>query len=125
MPNSATVATPVHDTSVHQPRPNLTAEQGDLLRVSMMERQEAQRQRVARAEEELDAFGPADSPADREMARESLAALREGAQLLDDALERLIAGTYGRCVSCAGAIPFERLEAIPDVRHCVSCPRPA
>lgn len=37
------------------------------------------------------------------------------------ALERLEAGTYGKCESCGEEIPLDRLEAIPTARLCVGC----
>ena len=37
------------------------------------------------------------------------------------ALSRLEAGTYGRCESCGGPIPTERLEAVPTASLCVGC----
>ena len=40
---------------------------------------------------------------------------------IDAALERIAAGTYGRCVHCGSAIPRERLEARPFAASCVSC----
>src|SRR5258705_13587631 len=36
----------------------------------------------------------------------------------DAALERLDAGTYGRCERCGQPIPAERLAARPDARTC-------
>ena len=119
MSNTAVASTPVHDSRAH-----LTVAQTQTLRTILAERIDAQLQRVDHAIEELDAFGPSDVPAEREMARESLASLREGARLLEDALTRLESGAYGICVACDRPIPFERLEAIPDVRHCVRCPNP-
>lgn len=47
-------------------------------------------------------------------------AIRRIAQL-DDALERLAAGTYGRCVGCSEPIAAARLAALPGVETCVSC----
>ena len=38
-----------------------------------------------------------------------------------DALERIDAGTYGRCQVCGEPIPFGRLEGIPDAQACMSC----
>lgn len=38
---------------------------------------------------------------------------------IDDALERLDAGTYGRCERCGDAIEFARLEAIPYATLCL------
>ena len=43
---------------------------------------------------------------------------------IDQALERIDAGTYGRCVSCGTAIPAERLEAVPWAACCVPCSAP-
>ena len=40
---------------------------------------------------------------------------------IDDALSRFDAGTYGTCEICGGAIPLERLEAIPHATTCVGC----
>jgi DnaK suppressor protein len=40
---------------------------------------------------------------------------------IDQALERIDAGTYGRCVVCAAAIPDERLQAVPWAAVCVPC----
>lgn len=57
--------------------------------------------------------------ADREEASiEVIAAQRERIQR---ALERLDAGSYGRCVDCATRLPDERLEAKPDAERCVPC----
>jgi DnaK suppressor protein len=43
---------------------------------------------------------------------------------IDAALERIAAGTYGRCRSCGNAIPAERLEFRPHASTCVACPTP-
>ncbi len=40
---------------------------------------------------------------------------------IDHALERLDAGTYGRCVICGNVIPAERLAAVPWAARCVPC----
>lgn len=40
---------------------------------------------------------------------------------IDRALERLDAGTYGRCVLCGNEIPEERLRAVPWAALCVPC----
>jgi DnaK suppressor protein len=40
---------------------------------------------------------------------------------IDHAMERLDAGTYGRCIVCGTAIPEERLEAVPWAALCVPC----
>jgi hypothetical protein len=43
---------------------------------------------------------------------------------IDAALDRIAAGTYGRCVHCGAAIPEERLEFRPFASGCVSCQQP-
>jgi len=37
------------------------------------------------------------------------------------ALLRVQAGTYGRCISCGGAIDVEHLTALPHARLCQAC----
>ena len=37
------------------------------------------------------------------------------------ALERIAAGTFGKCASCGAAITEERLNAIPYTPHCLRC----
>lgn len=44
---------------------------------------------------------------------------------IDDALERIEAGTYGVCVECGRAIARERLEALPYAERCIACSRRA
>jgi RNA polymerase-binding protein DksA len=46
-------------------------------------------------------------------------------RLVEDALERLEAGTYGTCRSCGRPIAAERLEAIPWAALCIDCARAA
>jgi DnaK suppressor protein len=40
---------------------------------------------------------------------------------VERALQRIDAGTYGRCETCGSAIAPERLEAFPSVTSCVAC----
>lgn len=40
---------------------------------------------------------------------------------IDEALARIEAGTYAKCVGCDGAIPKTRLNAIPHASMCVRC----
>lgn len=42
-------------------------------------------------------------------------------ELVDAALERLDAGTFGTCLRCAKPIAFARLEALPWAAHCIDC----
>jgi len=41
--------------------------------------------------------------------------------LVDEALQRVAAGTFGTCESCEEPIPDRRLEAIPWAKFCVRC----
>ena len=42
---------------------------------------------------------------------------------IDEALRRLYRSpeTFGRCHSCGEEIPFERLDALPHARYCITC----
>ncbi len=48
---------------------------------------------------------------------------RESGKLgqLQEALARFSDGTYGVCVLCGGAIPFERLFVFPETPSCAAC----
>ncbi len=46
---------------------------------------------------------------------------REALIRIDEALDRLEAGTYGRCVHCEKPISLPRLQAVPWARFCISC----
>jgi len=50
-------------------------------------------------------------------------ATREGRLLyhIDQALERMHAGSYGNCQECGKPIARERLEAVPHARLCITC----
>jgi len=40
---------------------------------------------------------------------------------LDEAADRLAAGTYGTCTRCGNPIAPERLEALPAATRCINC----
>lgn len=42
-------------------------------------------------------------------------------RMIDSALQRISAGTYGICVSCDQPIPTARLEAEPTAQRCIAC----
>ena len=50
-------------------------------------------------------------------------ASREGRYLhhLNEALERIEKGTYGKCRTCSGGIGKNRLEAVPNATQCIEC----
>jgi DnaK suppressor protein len=41
--------------------------------------------------------------------------------LIDEALNRIKASTYGTCIECEEELQQKRLEAVPWARHCVVC----
>ena len=40
---------------------------------------------------------------------------------LDQALERMKRGTYGKCQECGCLISEKRLEVVPGAKHCIEC----
>ena len=40
---------------------------------------------------------------------------------IDEALARLAAGSWGRCLRCGGAVGRDRLRALPHARYCIDC----
>lgn len=44
-------------------------------------------------------------------------------ETINEALERLEAGTFGRCTACGRRIAPARLRAVPYTPHCVACAR--
>lgn len=45
----------------------------------------------------------------------------EELRMIDSALQRISAGTYGECMDCAQPIATARLEAEPTAERCVKC----
>ena len=41
--------------------------------------------------------------------------------MIEEALQRIENGTYGKCLNCEGSIPKTRLNAIPHTPKCVKC----
>jgi DnaK suppressor protein len=42
-------------------------------------------------------------------------------RMIDSALQRISAGTYGDCIDCTQPIPSARLDAEPTAARCVTC----
>ena len=42
-------------------------------------------------------------------------------QKVDDALDKIKSGTYGRCEVCKEDIPQKRLRVLPYARYCLKC----
>lgn len=56
---------------------------------------------------------------DMDLARRERVLARLGA--LQEALDRVSEGNYGRCESCGAKIDPERLDILPTTTQCVSC----
>lgn len=52
-----------------------------------------------------------------DLARQTMFEARVG--LIDEALQRLERGEYGRCVICGKEIPEARLDLVPETPYCV------
>jgi len=67
--------------------------------------------------------GDLQNPVDLEpdLAEVLLARCNDATAEIDAALVRLAAGSYGLCLSCRSAIPYERLEIVPAAVRCVTC----
>jgi RNA polymerase-binding transcription factor DksA len=65
---------------------------------------------------------PADLGTDAYEEEIDLALLEKKDEILEeinDALERIGQGTFGRCEQCGKEVPRERLEALPYARYCL------
>jgi DnaK suppressor protein len=58
---------------------------------------------------------------EREIALASLTRNWQTAMQVQQALERIVAGTYGTCLQCDEPISERRLAAIPWAKHCIRC----
>jgi DnaK suppressor protein len=72
-------------------------------------------------------YGSQAAAASEVFAQQRDLALRDRAEhqlvLVDEALARLAAGRFGRCVRCGRPIAAERLEALPWAARCIDCQR--
>ncbi|HEX3580481.1 MAG TPA: TraR/DksA family transcriptional regulator [Thermoanaerobaculia bacterium] len=46
---------------------------------------------------------------------------RNSLKLVEEALERVSAGTFGACTNCGNTIGEKRLQAIPWTAYCIDC----
>jgi DnaK suppressor protein len=60
-----------------------------------------------------------------EIADALTAAARTALRDVEDALARMRAGRYGRCVNCDARLPVARLEVLPQAARCMACQREA
>jgi RNA polymerase-binding protein DksA len=59
----------------------------------------------------------------REMELNIASSGNERLRMVEEAIERIEEGTYGKCVSCDNEILFDRLKVIPYARLCIDCAR--
>ena len=59
--------------------------------------------------------------ADQEMTLSLLGNEKDALGQIEEALERIEDGSFGRCEECGKKIPLPRLEAIPYAALCVQC----
>ena len=55
------------------------------------------------------------------LAQGSMSRAGEEVGLIDQALERIEAGTYGFCKTCETPIEVDRLTVVPETLHCAGC----
>src|SRR5262249_24717849 len=48
---------------------------------------------------------------------------RQALEEIDEAILRIVRGTYGKCLSCGKYIALARLRALPTTRLCIDCAR--
>lgn len=111
-------ASPTHDAQLSVDSLRLLR---DLLVVEL-QTQSAQLAAHEAAARQLRDLTDVDSVLERELADAGAQRARDALVEIDRAMERLDAGTFGRCEACGVSVPFERLEAIPSARFCVACP---
>ncbi|MCD4812631.1 TraR/DksA family transcriptional regulator [bacterium] len=58
---------------------------------------------------------------ERELAMGLSETERQRLQEVEEALERLEAGKYGKCEDCGSVITPQRLEALPFAKLCIEC----
>ena len=100
------------------------------LRHQLLDRRQALFARVARTEDDLRWLGAnIESEPEEEAQEDTTAQLllrlddlsKTEITTIDDALARMARGEYGRCIHCNAAIPWARLEALPEARECLPC----
>ena len=82
--------------------------------------------KMSRAEVASDHFGHTEdyrAQINTERELEFAISEQETAELItiDNALQRIKAGTYGLCVDCKAEIPTDRLLAVPEAALCLCC----
>ncbi|MDF2916668.1 TraR/DksA family transcriptional regulator [Microbacterium sp. NPDC006705] len=76
---------------------------------------------LAERRELLQDIEPRAVPSVDPVAYQTAASHRATITLITEALDRVDAGSYGRCVGCGRAIAPARLEAVPYAPACIEC----
>ena len=103
------------------PVSDLATDQLGELHAQLVE-QKAFRERQLR---QLARVGPEYGERHHEIAEALTVAARSALRDVEDALARMRAGGYGRCVDCAARLPVARLEVLPQAARCMSCQQEA
>ena len=97
------------------------------LRETLVQKLEQVQNRVGKIERDLRQTPEPDSE-ERALGRENDEVLeqldssgRQEVQLLQAAISRIDAGTYGVCTQCGKQIAQQRLEALPYTMTCIKC----
>lgn len=51
--------------------------------------------------------------------------LRRFMRIVDEQLQAIARGSYGKCVTCGDGLPYEQLEQVPWIDTCQSCAKKA
>jgi RNA polymerase-binding transcription factor DksA len=106
------------------PNSELTGEELSTLRVLLLterENQIAQLQQSRSTAAGLTGQSDVDSLLERELAIASADRATAALEDIDAALRDIELGAYGSCRNCGAAVPYSRLEVIPQTRSCVGC----
>ena len=60
---------------------------------------------------------------DQEFALSMIENEQETLEQINEALNRIEVGTFGKCDECGGTIAKPRLQALPYTSHCINCAR--
>ena len=105
----------------NDPRRMLTEQRRELLHQIQNAIRDVREENARSGHQAIDAGETADADPDAEL---TFALLQMKTQLLrrvDEALQRLGDGSYGRCVECADPIAPSRLRALPFALRCKDC----
>lgn len=99
----------------------------DDIRTTLQHKREALQKRLGKIQHNLRTTPEPDS-AEQALDRENDEVLeqldgsgRAELEMIDAALGRMDAGTYGICITCGDTIALERLTALPYATACIKC----